>query len=209
MGIKSSGFLSPSGPVWPNADRIDEADLALRFIAGDTGATEVVFYAYFDRLFTLIYHSVGKDRAAAEDIIQETFLSALKSAKNFQARSKLYTWLVSIAHHKIVDYYRHQEVERKHFNHFSNDPPGEKPEIVDESLSVSDMVEHAESNDVIEKALMSLPVDYRQVLLLKYVEDMPVAEICQVMKRSPKSVEGLLTRSRKALRGNITAFREG
>jgi len=206
VGIKSSGFLSPSGPVWPNADRIDEADLALRFIAGDTGATEVVFYAYFDRLFTLIYHSVGKDRAAAEDIIQETFLSALKSAENFQAKSKLYTWLVSIAHHKIVDYYRHLEVERKHLNHFSKDPPGDK---TDESLSVGDMVEHSESKTAIEKVLLSLPVDYRQVLLLKYVEDMPVAEICQVMKRSPKSVEGLLTRARRALRGNITAFREG
>lgn len=56
---------------------------------------------------------------------------------------------------------------------------------------------------------MGLPSDYRQTLVLKYVEEMPVAEISQVMKRSPKSIEGLLTRAKKALRHNIEGNREG
>jgi DNA-directed RNA polymerase specialized sigma24 family protein len=47
------------------------------------------------------------------------------------------------------------------------------------------------------------------VLILKYVEEMPVAEISQVMGRSPKSVEGLLTRARRELRDRLAAQNEG
>jgi len=51
--------------------------------------------------------------------------------------------------------------------------------------------------------LAELPDDYQEVLVLKYLEDMPVLEISQAMGRSPKSVEGLLSRARKALRANL------
>jgi RNA polymerase sigma-70 factor (ECF subfamily) len=54
------------------------------------------------------------------------------------------------------------------------------------------------------QALEDLPADYRKVLTFKYLEKMPVLEISQVMDRSPKSVEGLLSRARKALRANLT-----
>jgi RNA polymerase sigma-70 factor (ECF subfamily) len=61
----------------------------------------------------------------------------------------------------------------------------------------------------VEQALLSLPLDYRQVLILKYVEEMSVQEISQIMHRSLKSVEGLLARARKALRTRLIASSEG
>jgi RNA polymerase sigma-70 factor (ECF subfamily) len=101
----------------------------------------------------------------------------------------LYTWLVGIANHKIADHFRHLENERIHINQVVLNTPdnneAEKTPAID-----------------FEKILASLPVHYRQVLLLKYVEEMPVVEISKVMKRSPKSVEGLLSRARSVLKNN-------
>ncbi len=71
------------------------------------------------------------------------------------------------------------------------------------------MIESAETRQVVNEALAKLPWDYRQVLILKYVEEMSVQEISQIMDRSPKSIEGLLTRSRKALQAQLEGVREG
>lgn len=53
------------------------------------------------------------------------------------------------------------------------------------------------------KVLGRLPYDYQKVLVMKYFQEMPVLEISQVMGRSPKSVEGLLSRARKAMRASL------
>jgi RNA polymerase sigma-70 factor (ECF subfamily) len=71
------------------------------------------------------------------------------------------------------------------------------------------LIESAETRQVVNEALAKLPWDYRQVLILKYVEEMSVLEISQIMDRSPKSIEGLLTRSRKALQTHLSGLREG
>ena len=65
------------------------------------------------------------------------------------------------------------------------------------------VIESEETRHMVRQALVDLPRDYRQVLALKYIEEMPVQEISQVMSRSPKSVEGLLSRARKALRASL------
>jgi RNA polymerase sigma-70 factor (ECF subfamily) len=65
------------------------------------------------------------------------------------------------------------------------------------------VMESEEIHQSVHQALEGLPQDYQEVLVLKYLEEMPVLEISQVMGRSPKSVEGLLSRARKAMRDNL------
>jgi len=57
---------------------------------------------------------------------------------------------------------------------------------------------------VVVKAMSSLPLDYQQALLFKYVEEMTVLEISQVMNRSPKSVEWLITQAARSLKANFS-----
>jgi RNA polymerase sigma-70 factor, ECF subfamily len=168
---------------------INDTDLISRLHNGDPKAGAQLFNTYFHRLYSLVYYSVGKDHSVAEDITQETFLSALKAADRFAGKSNLYTWLVGIANHKIADHFRHLVNERKNINRVvlttpDNNDTEKTPEIE------------------FEKILASLPVHYRQVLLLKYVEEMPVVEISKVMKRTPKSIEGLLSRARNVLKNH-------
>jgi RNA polymerase sigma-70 factor (ECF subfamily) len=186
-----------------------EAILAAKISSGEADAFNELFLIYFDRLYSLVYHEIGRDQTVAEDIVQETFLSALKSAKNFKGNSQVYTWLVGIAHHKIADYYRHLKRERGTTSLSQDDPPPQIAELAANDPSAANLVEAAEVKLMVEQALQKLPLDYRQVLLLKYIEDLPVHDVCRIMNRSPKSIEGLLTRARKALRETIGDHREG
>jgi RNA polymerase sigma-70 factor (ECF subfamily) len=153
--------------------------------------------AYFDRIYRLVFSQVDGDRDVAQDIAQETFLAAFKSAHRFRGQSKVYTWLYSIANRKVADFYRRRKREGKH-----RADPLESQVYEAETDGTAESEETSES---IQQVLSCLPLHYKQVLLLKYVEEMPVADICQVMERSAKSVEGLLTRARRELRSELTA----
>jgi RNA polymerase sigma-70 factor (ECF subfamily) len=186
-----------------------DAAMLRRLHEGDRSAMGELYDLYFDRLYSLVFNQVDRNRDTAEDIVQETFLAALKSAKGFRGQSSVYTWLCSIAYHKVADHYRRQSRERKHMVSGVDvdaldvaDNPGSQPRP-------DSLIESTEMRQVVNEALAKLPWDYRQVLILKYVEEMSVLEIGRIMDRSPKAIEGLLTRSRKALQMHLAGLREG
>ena len=180
-----------------------EATLIRRLRAGDGAAMDEFYTTYKSKLYLLILGRVGGDRNAAEDLVQEVFLAALSSLDNFRSESSFYTWLRSIAVHKVNDFYRRQAREPEH-EISSPDFPGTTLEQVrDEGTTASANMESEEVRRSIHDALLSLPRDYRRVLVLKYLHEMPVLEISRLMDRSPKSVEGLLTRARKAMRDGL------
>ncbi len=178
----------------------EAAEVVDKLRRADPAAVEYLYDTYFDRIYAFVFRLVDRDQAAAEDVVQETFLAALRSQKSFRGDSSLYTWLCSIAYHKVTDLQRRSYREQRKC-HVPLDIDGRDPDWLGRAgPSVPDVTESVENRDLIQKAMSELPADYRQVLILKYVEEMSVAEICRVMGRSPKSVEGLLTRARRALR---------
>jgi RNA polymerase sigma-70 factor (ECF subfamily) len=190
------------------ADQANEGEFISLVQKGDPTAIEHLFKTYFDRLYSLVFNQVGRRQEVAEDIIQETFLSALKSACRFRGQSKPYTWLCSIAHHKVVDFYRRQQKEsRRRVDDIEMDTLAEQANLVEPPAER--MLESEETRQCVEQAMGRLPPEYRQVLLYKYVEDMSVAEIGSVMRRSAKSIEGLLTRGRRALHEALGGIDEG
>lgn len=190
------------------ADKVSEAEFGVRLRRGDTAAIEQLFRAYFDRLYSIVFNQVGRNQAVAEDIVQETFLSAINAAGRFRGQSKPYTWLCSIAHHKVVDFYRRQrkEAQRKTPAESIDEVP---PQPTDSTTLMGGSLEAEEVRQTVEQALLRLPPDYQEVLILKYVEEMSVQEISQVIRRSVKSVEGLLTRGRRALQAILLDSGEG
>jgi len=181
-----------------------ETELVEKLRSGDRTAVEEFYNTYRDKLYSLVSKQVGGDRAVVEDLVQETFLAALNSLDKFRGDSQLYTWLCGIAYHKINDFYRRQAREAKLGEVYLNVNTVEIEQIGDTGLIASSVMESEETQYAVQQALDGLPSDYRQVLTFKYIENMPVLQISQVMERSPKSVEGLLSRARKALRSNLT-----
>ncbi len=182
----------------------DEAQLVKDLRRRDPMAVAELYNTYADRIYSLVFNQVDRNREVAQDIVQETFVAALKSAARFRGHSKIYTWLCSIANKKVSDFYRHQKRQAK----YQTTKALELDQLGGETLA-ADPGESGERQEVTRQVLFSLPLHYRQVLILKYVEEMPVLEISQIMGRSPKSIEGLLTRARNELRTKLTTRSEG
>jgi RNA polymerase sigma-70 factor (ECF subfamily) len=181
-----------------------EARLVKKLRSGNNAAMEEFYNIYRSRLYTLILDQVGRDQTIAEDLVQETFLAALSSLDKFRGDSQLYTWLRSIAFHKLNDFYRRQVRQPKSKESSPDyDVMKQLEQTGDDKPAASAVMETEEIRQSVHQALEDLPQDYQEVLVLKYLEEMPVLEISQVMGRSPKSVEGLLSRARKAMRASL------
>jgi len=180
-----------------------ETKLVEKLRSGDSAAMEEVYNLYRNRLYSLVLKQVDRDEAIAEDLVHEVFLAALRSLDKFRGDSQLYTWLRSIALHKINDFYRHQAREPKAEESFPDFNAIMLEQTGDNQPATFTVLESEEVRQSVHQALAGLPQDYQKVLVLKYLKDMPVVAISQIMGRSPKSVEGLLSRARKAMRDNL------
>jgi len=185
--------------------KTNDAQLVKDLRRRDPSAVTELYNAYADRIYALVFNQVDRNHEVAQDIVQETFVAALKSAANFRGQSKVYTWLCSIANKKVSDFYRRQKRQAKYQTITALEPD----QIGDVGALVPDPAAAEEKHEATRQVLFSLPLHYRQVLILKYVEEMPVLEISQIMGRSPKSIEGLLTRARNELRAKLATQSEG
>lgn len=180
-----------------------ETKLVEKLRSGDSAAMEEFYNIYRHRLYSLVLEQVGRDEALAEDLVHEVFLAALGSLDKFRGDSQLYTWLRSIAFHKINDFYRRQAREPKAEKSSPDFDFIRLEQARDDEPATSTVMESEEIRQSVHQALADLPQDYQEVLVLKYLKDMPVLAISEIMGRSPKSVEGLLSRARKAMRDNL------
>jgi RNA polymerase sigma-70 factor (ECF subfamily) len=170
-----------------------ERDLMRRLAQREPDAAAEMVREYADAVYRFIYHQVGGVVEDAEDLTQETFLAALQSAHRFRGDSRLCTWLFRIAAHKIADHWRSRRRRPPEF------PLEDWHPATGEDASPPTFLEETEVRDRVRAALLTLPPHYRTALVLRYVEDMPVAEMAQIMERSPKSVESILLRAKQML----------
>jgi len=191
----------------PMADSISRTN-DIQFIKNlrrrDPSAVTQLYNTYADRIYSLVFNQVDRNHEVAQDIVQETFVAALKSATKFRGRSKVYTWLCSIANNKVSDFYRRQKRQAKYQTSKTLEPD----QISIGALS-TEPIESTERQEMAKQVLLSLPLHYRQALIFKYVEEMSVLEIGKIMGRSPKSIEGLLARARRELRAKLATPSEG
>jgi len=161
-----------------------------------------------DFLFRFALARLG-NRDAAEDLVQETFLAALRAEKNFSGRSAERTWFVGILKHKIVDYLRRQGRERPVSAVNSSGEMSE--ELFDKkgwwqvkptkwSANPSDVMEKAEFWDAFRHCLENLPQRLATVFSLREIDELPTDEVCEALKVTPGNLGVLLYRARMGLR---------
>ena len=185
--------------------RINETELVEKIKKGNPDAVEQMYNANIDRVYSLVFNQVDKNSEVAQEIVQETFIAAVRAIKNFKVRSSISTWLYSIANRKVADYYRRKRREDKHRVSYEVD----SDKISDSSQSTAAYGEDKDSTIAMRQALTKLPLHYRQAIVFKYVEGLSVSEIGEIMGRTEKSVEGLLARARKELRDELSMQNEG
>jgi len=142
------------------------------------------------RVSRLVYRLLGW-RGEVEDIVQDVFLAALKSHKNFREESSQWTWLAAITINRCRTHRRRKLLEFRWLR---------RTNFVFEAESNSDL-ERDETCRRVRKAVSELAARDREVVVLYYLEDWSVAEICKATGNSPGAVEVRLHRAREKLRG--------
>lgn len=171
---------------------MDEKKLVNKILAGDKKATERFYKKYSKRLLNFILLKIDDPRDA-EEILQDTFISALDSLPLFSYQSSLFTWLCSIAKHEVADFYRKKKIKTILFSRL---PILEG--LAGQALGPEEKLMRKEIKSKIKIVFKKLSEGYRQILRLKYIEGRSVAQIAKELGTTFKAVESKLFRARVA-----------
>jgi RNA polymerase sigma-70 factor (TIGR02943 family) len=166
---------------------------------------------YSDEMYSWAFHKTGI-REVAEDIVQETFLGAFQSLKNFEGKSNVKTWLFGILNHKIMDYHRvrfrkseaiasgknNESGIYSAFDESGNWNSGHRPEPW--SQEDANLLDNPEFNAALEKCMAKLPESWGAAVQLKYLDERKGEEICQELGVSPTNFWQILHRAKVQLR---------
>ena len=170
--------------------KVGAEPMSLNAIVADQAAFRGWYELALPRVHRYLLARCGGDPDLAEDLTRETFVEGIRRRRSFDARSDAVTWLCGIARHKLVDHHRRSGRENQR-----------QLRIVSEhSASQSDVWSQHELRSGVEAALAQLPGEQRIVMVLRYLDQMPVREISSTIGRSEKATESLLSRARDAFR---------
>ncbi len=144
-------------------------------------------------------YSILQNEHDAEDVAQETVLKALRNLHTFRAESKFSTWLVSIALNEARGRLRHARlIEFESVDAVPDEDSGEfTPAVISDWREVPlEALERKELREMLQKAIQELPVIYREVLILRDVQDFSIAEAAAALEVSEGVVKTRLLRAR-------------
>ncbi len=172
----------------------------------ESGGPESWLHAHGDSLYRYARARVSR-RETAEDLVQDTLLSALGSLDRFDGRSSERTWLLAILRHKILDHYRKSQTERAEaarIGHDSRDRTSIEDQVFDGSghfrsrfsawSTSSDPLERREFWTVLDGCLARLPRVLASAFVLREIEEMQADEITDALNLSPSNLRVRLYR---------------
>lgn len=171
---------------------MNDASLITRLFSRDRKAVAAFYRQYAPQLRRYIAHKVASAEDT-EEVLQDTLFSFLEGLRDFRETCSIRTYLFSICQHKVVDFYR-----RKKFKHvvFSQMPQLES--LVSPMLGPEEELDTTLIREKIRTVLRRLIPVHRQVLVLKYLDDVSVEDIARQLSISFKSAESRLFRARRA-----------
>jgi RNA polymerase sigma-70 factor (ECF subfamily) len=133
----------------------------------------------------------------AEDLTAETFLAAVDSARRDPSTSVSVPWLIGVARHKLVDHWRARAREERGLRAVHYDPVLGEPEVTDPWDERLDAL-------LAKDTLARLGPHHRAALTLRYLDDLPVPQVAEILGRTLHATEALLVRAREAFRRTYT-----
>jgi len=156
---------------------VSDNHLIAQFLSGDESGLEQLIVRHQRKVFTSIILLV-KDKELAEDLFQETFIKVIKTLRsgNYQEEGKFLPWVVRIAHNLVIDYFRKQkrmQMVRDTDEYSVMDSLKLTDENVEDKIITTQI--HADIRRLIE----FLPLDQREVVIMRHFADMSFKEIAE------------------------------
>lgn len=180
-------------------NKIEEKVLIEGILRGEESQLRRFYEIYYRPILSFIRKRINNEEDV-EEVLQDTLLGALDSFRDFSFRSSLFTFLCSIASHKVIDYYRRKKIKNIVFSKIPN-----VEEILGSLVGPEEVLDHEMLKTKIKNTLSRLSPMYQKIIDLKYIQGYSVEEIAQKLSLSFKSTESHLFRARKAF---VIAFEE-
>jgi RNA polymerase sigma-70 factor (ECF subfamily) len=168
-----------------------DEELISEILKGSHAAAEVLIKRYYRTVFAFIYRKTG-DKNTAYDLTQEVFIKIMKALPKYKASGKFEHWLIKISLNVSNDYFKSREYGEKQ-------KTVELCEINDDS-NVTSIIETSQRNNEIKAAIMSLPKEQRDTLILYYYSGCKIAEIAALTETKEATVKSRLHQSLQKLR---------
>ncbi|MCZ0756907.1 RNA polymerase sigma factor SigW [Anoxybacillus sp. J5B_2022] len=170
---------------------------------GDQNAYAEIVELYKDKVYRICYRMLG-NRHEAEDAAQEAFIRAYVNIDTYNPTMKFSSWLYRIATNLSIDKLR----KKKPDVYLDEEVSGTEgltmySQLPATDASPEDTVESLELQETVQKAIEKLPEKYRSVIVLKYMEDLSLQEISEILDLPIGTVKTRIHRGREALRKHL------
>ncbi|MFT2720857.1 RNA polymerase sigma factor [Deinococcus sp. A31D244] len=165
----------PASPEPVPADLVSP-ELLTRLVAGEEAAWFEFVQEYEGRMYGYLYRLEGNSEDAL-DLTQEVFYRAWRSIRTFRPGERVLPWLYQVARNTQIESHRRKQLQR-----FSLEQAREDVgfEVTSEKRSPVQAAESADAQDRVQRALLRLPPEYREAVVLRFVEDLSYDEIAQI-----------------------------
>ncbi|MFC4427747.1 RNA polymerase sigma factor [Deinococcus navajonensis] len=170
-------------------------ELLERLVAGDEAAWYAFVQTYEGRMYGYLYRLEGNSEDAL-DLTQEVFYRAWRSIRTFRPGERVLPWLYQVARNTQIESHRRKQLQR-----FSLEEAREDVgfEVTSTARSPVQMAESADTQDRVQRALLRLPEDYREAVVLRFVEDLSYDEIAQIQGVAVGTAKSRVFRAKEQL----------
>ncbi|OXS59335.1 RNA polymerase sigma factor SigW [Cohnella sp. CIP 111063] len=180
-----------------------ETRLARLALKGDQRAFAEIVDMYKDKLYHLAFRMTG-NRQEAEDVVQETFLRVYKNLDRYDENQKFSTWIYRIATNLCIDRLRKRRavysLDAESSDHEGLDGYAMLPS--DDRTPESELL-LSETQRLIQESIATLPIKYKSVMILRYLQDLSLQEISDVLDMPVTTVKTRVHRGREFLRKKL------
>ena len=166
--------------------------LVERAAGGDAEAFGEIYSMFMDRIYRYVFYQV-KNRTTAEDLTEEVFVKAWRGIAKYRYRERPFSaWLYRIAHNHVVDYFRTDHQAKSL----------DEVKLTDDSEPASE-IEKKQLKKTVMNAMSNLSEQQKQILVLKFIEELDNQEIEQITGKSQGAIRVMQMRALAALRDSL------
>ena len=193
-------------------DKLDaDAEQMLKVQQGDLEAFETIVDRYKRPIFNLIYRML-RDPDEAEDITQKVFVQAYKASERYRPTAQFSTWIFTIARNLSLNEIRRRS-RKPRMESFDGglDPDGEPVRLEPPDVRArpaSQMLEHHEFLDCMERAIAELPENQRAAILLCREGEISYEEMAKILGCSLSAIKSLIFRARETIKKRMRHYQE-
>jgi RNA polymerase sigma-70 factor (ECF subfamily) len=206
LATVQSIFTRSSASAEQEAVRQENLAIAAGLKHREAGLLDELIVRYQHRLLRYLLF-LTSSRELAEDLFQEVWMRVLMRGSQYNGKARFDTWLFTIARNLVIDYRRKRTLASldELFEGSSEDDRPMSFEIVDEQPSPFDCLSSSEDRERVSEALLELDTVYREVLVLRFHEDLSLQEIATVTRAPLSTVKSRLYRGLAAIKPTLEA----